>query len=713
MPRIGAEAPPGAPSGPYNSGVTTTTSAALDDLRGALRTALDDSEAWLRAAAEAPGTPPERAADHLDAADQIRRNLRGRASSSLITVALIGGFSSGKSFLAGGLQGRLEMRRTTGDDGVLAEKFTGLMPSSPVPVNVCPVRVVPVAEDFEPDATGTGHLRVEFVDAPGVWEDVGNSPAPAVLASYVMEGADLAGRRPGHRDRQVAGIEILLAGSRIPAMLYDLPGWNSPNEVHNDIVRRSMADADCFIYVSPATRSLTEDDLELIRELYAHHLSTGRGARKPVLWVLTGIDTATQLDYRDKPAYLASVERNNHELRANFTVGGRPDTGFIGQGFMPVSAAAEVRAEHLAAEGRATEARHQKALSRMDALRETLLELIARETGPRHVALIADAAYSMLLPRVGALAERLREERLPRERLEAEKATLQARADAVRAAVPKIRQELEEELVRHVNRTVSPFGKLAGHLHDGLDDLIRATDVLRRRKAHEVEVAKSQLLQEWLEAPGGPKEVWTAQARRFRKTALATMRARLSDEEATDGLGRYRVADLDVRLPKREPQQAPASDLLPRTAAVIAVTTPVAATAGWMAGVVTAGMAFPPAAAVSGTAAIVFWGVRRRRERLTSLDVARREWIRDLDAEAEEIRERYRAASALQGMALIDSLVDKLEEYQEELESSVARIRERIAEPEIQDRQQLIDLLAGLVERGERATGMLRGLLAP
>uniref|UniRef100_UPI001EF45BA8 hypothetical protein n=1 Tax=Frankia sp. CiP3 TaxID=2880971 RepID=UPI001EF45BA8 len=200
--------------------ITTT---AVDELRDELRDTLARSEAWLRRTVAMPDTAAESLRDVERDAEAIGK-LRTRAASTLINVALLGAFSSGKSFLLSGIQGGLELVQVQSGDGSSADKFVGLLPSAPVPANACPASVVPVGEETDFDASGSGYLRVRFVGS-GEWEDVGNSPVPSMIAAYVMQDADVADRLRAHRDREVAEIQISISDHRIPAKLYDLPGY--------------------------------------------------------------------------------------------------------------------------------------------------------------------------------------------------------------------------------------------------------------------------------------------------------------------------------------------------------------------------------------------------------------------------------------------------------------------------------------------------------
>ncbi|MFB7271992.1 dynamin family protein [Streptomyces sp. NPDC056244] len=682
----------------------------LDEVRDELRAALDRCEAWLRAASDAPETPAGWPEDLLGDADTVKR-LRTRAASALINVALLGAFSSGKSFLLSGLQSGLELVEVPTGDGRTADKFVGLLPSSPAPTTACPASVVPVDGQSAVDASGTGYLRVRFTDSPeDEWEDVGNSPAPSVVAAYAMQDADVTDRLREHRGREVAELEIMLAGARLPAKLYDLPGYGSPNPVHDEIVRAAMADADCFMYVSHATRTLSERDLDLIRFLYDHYLLSG----KRVVWVVTAIDAASNLDLRNDPEWKASIARNNAYLRDNFKLpGGRPDLGFIGEGFLPVSPALEARAVKLSEDGDEAKARRLRAEGRMDTLHRAIEELINRGTGTRHIAAVAAEARVLLTPRRQLLDERLSTERLEIDELKELLTSQQQRMESLDSALPRLREDLERKLQNRIARSVRPFSRLAGHLHGELDATIKATDLTKPARANEIQVSKAQALRTWLEGPTGPATLWTEQFAAFKQDVVQTVEQALGDQELA---GRLPEFSLDVAglsstpLPARRP--ASRHDVVQRAAALVGIVTPVAASGGWLYGLAAAGTIFPPAGLVAGVAAAVYLVIQRRKGAISSLEALQDEWISAMDAEVTAVMDQFTLATSVQGTDVIDHLADNLAQYREQLEQSRDLVRERIANPENQVRQGLIDELEPLCTEGRLLVDTLRGFEA-
>jgi Dynamin family len=620
---------------------------------------------------------------------------------------MFGAFSSGKSFLLSGLQGGLDVIEVDTGEAFKAEKFVGLLPSSPQPTTPCPASVIPVEESGSFDTSGRGYLRVRFADADD-WEDIGASPAPAVLAAYAMAEADVSNRLPPHWNREVAEIEILLSDFKLPAKLYDLPGYGSPNPIHDNIVKTAMNEADCFIYVSHASRTLSENDLELIRALYAHC----QAWKKRVIWVLTAVDTATQLDHRHVAAWRTVIDRNNAYLKENFTEYGEPDASFFGEGFIPVSPAAEARAALSATAGDMAIANRHLAASKMETLRRILGDLIDQETGLKHIADVAAAALSLVGPWSRAVSERLQAERLPFDELAGLMASQRERLDKVDSAIRHLRGELENGLDSHVKRAIRPFDRLAAHLHAELDATIRSTDVRNTRKANEVQVTKAQVMYRWLSGPDGPAAMWDARRAQYKQDLLNAVQRRLGERDPAGLLPDYQLDVDSLELPSRQ-QRPTRQDIVQRAAVVVGVAAPVAATAGWLAGTIAAGVAFPPAAAVAGAAALVYMGVQVIKGRATSLQVMQQEWISGLNDEARHVQEQFRLAIAAQGLNMIDNLEDNLRQYAEQLDEALKSTEERLSAPEHQTRQEAVDELVRVGEQGERLKAALEMLVAP
>jgi hypothetical protein len=687
----------------------------VNETRNVLRATLNRCESWLGAAASAPDASDNWPRTLREDGDIVRR-LRTRAASALINVALLGSFSSGKSFLLSGLQGGLELVEVTDESGELADKYVGLLPSSPVPTTSWPFSVVPVDSEAGVDASGTGFLRVRFADAPpDEWEDVGNSPAPAVVAAYAMGEADITNRLRAHRGREVAEVELLLADTLLPAKFYDLPGVGSSNTTHDSIVRWALRDADCYLYVTPAGRTLSETDLALVRVLYDHCMLPGQNnQRKRVVWAVTAIDTASHLDLRNQPEWKATVARNNQYLRDNFKLpDGRPDLEFIGEGFIAVYPAWEASGAKLAAEGAETAAHRQRNKSNMDELRRAIEDLISTGTGTRHIAAVAAETRYLISQRHQVLDQRLQTERLEIDELKERLELQRRRVELLDTALPTVREELERKLQQRVQRAARPFNRLAGHLHSALDAVIRATDLNKPTKANQIQVSKAQSLRAWLESPTGPVTLWNQEYEAFKQDVVHTIDRVFGDRELAGQLPGFAFDVNDVSVPQQARRPTTGPDIVQRAAALVGIVTPVAASGSWLYGLAAAGTLLPPAGMVAGAAGLVYLGLQIRKGRASSIDVLREEWIQAIDTEAAAVRDQFTLATGVQATDVIDHLTDNLAQYREQLEESSEFIRERIAQPENRARQEVIEQLEPLCTEGAGLLAALRSLETP
>jgi hypothetical protein len=258
-------------------------------------------------------------------------------------------------------------------------------------------------------------------------------------------------------------------------------------QAHDAIVKAAMNDADCFLYVSRG-KTLDDKDLDLIRFMYEHY---GRPPKK-VIWVLAGKDQTDSLDGDDDvPQWQRIIDENNEYLRQNFKVDGHPDQRFIGEGFIAVSAADEARAGWFRKKGDNYNAESYQSSSNMDALRQRLFDLIERESGPRHVAEIAEKAHGMIGPLAYVVRQRLLEEKTDVDQIEVKLADTEQALDKADMAIPRMRNDLEERQRSRVQTAARPFGSLARHLHNQLDDEIRRTDLREQRPANEIEVLRA------------------------------------------------------------------------------------------------------------------------------------------------------------------------------------------------------------------------------
>ena len=679
----------------------------VSELHHKLRDALERAEIWsaeLAAASVFSTTSVVR-----DEVGVTLAHLRTRAASTLINVAMFGTFSSGKSFLVSGLQGHLEVVEVP-SDGFVAEKFIGLLPSSPEPTSSCPAQVVPVAEGSGFDTSSAGFLRVLFTDSPE-WVDICNSPAPAVLAAYATATGDVSNRLRAHWDRDVAQVEILLSEFMIPAKLDDLPGYGSPINDHDVIINRAIVNADCFIYVTRAVRTLDDKDLSLIGDLYTHC----RAWKKRVIWVLTGIDEATQLNHRNEVAWRTILAENNKYLADNFKINGQPDATFIGDGFIAVSPAVEARAAMYKKAGAGANASRQRAPSQMDSLRQVLRTLIEQQSGRKHVADIAVAARDQIAPLANVVSTRLREERLPIEQVTTELKVQEENLRRANTAIDTLRRDLDESVKDRVRRASRPFDKLASHLHSKLDATIRSSDIRGTREANEVQVVRTNVLQEWMEAPGGPAARWDRQLAQFREDLIGQVRSSLADNDSTEQLrssklNSFNIEELDLSLQRAK--RTTKEDIVQRAALVLGVTVPIAAAGVWVGTALAASVVFPPAAAVAGAITLVYMGAKLVKRRATSLELMQQEWIADLDSLAATLKSQFEFSLTTQCLATFDYALGSLEKYRDQLEDSMERLQSRAADPGYQTSHEIVDQLDPLSREGEFITATLSELAA-
>ncbi|MGW0661071.1 dynamin family protein [Streptodolium elevatio] len=680
----------------------------LEGLRSELNRMLELGSRWLAGLdAVLPGDDGAREQRAGDVERLVR--LRQRAASSLINIGLLGGFSSGKSFLLSGLQGHLTLRQVV-HGGVLADQFIGILPSAPTPTTSCPATVVPVKDpEGELSAGGRGFLRVRFTDSDE-WEEIGPDLSPIEVAAYASTEANVTARRERHWDRIVAELELLIDTYELPAKLYDLPGHGSPNEIHNQIVRDRVHNADCFIYVANATRSLSDDDLELIRFLRAE-----AGGRR-VVWVVTAIDRALEIGLDNKPAWQATVDLNNRYLHENFTLpDGRPDLDFIGAGFQPVSPALEARGAYEAASGepdRVARGNELRAAGRMDVLRRAVNDVIQSGAGRHHVALVAAQTRAALEPHWNVAADELRTLRIPVDQLTDEHDALRLRvrtfSTASRLTIGRLERLLDERL-RTVDRAFSGRRALAHHLHAELDAQVRETDVRRARNLHRLEVRKTQAIEEWLSQDGAPTPLWDAQFAAFKSDVVAILAEVVRESMTEDELPRARPINVDDLVPPAERSPAEVQDIVQRAAGIVSLVAPLATGVATALGVVTGGLALIPIG-VAAAAGALYGGIGYRKSRRDSNDVARTDYINHLDLAAAQVRQNFISAAGQSGSEIIERAQRILNERRSQLEQRMASIATRMTDSEHYDLEERIRALEPVVAEGREALDALNAL---
>ncbi|WTW98480.1 dynamin family protein [Streptomycetaceae bacterium NBC_01309] len=680
----------------------------LEGLRSELNRTLELGCRWLAGLdAVLPGDGGAREQRAADVERLVR--LHQRAASSLINIGLLGGFSSGKSFLLSGLQGHLTLRQVI-HGGVLADQFIGILPSAPTPTTSCPATVVPVKDsEGELRAGGRGFLRVRFTDSD-VWEEIGPDLSPIEVAAYASTETNVTARRERHWDRVVAELELLIDGYQLPAKLYDLPGHGSPNEIHNQIVRDRVHNADCFIYVANATRSLSDDDLDLMRFLHAEH-----GGRR-VVWVVTAIDRAMEIGLDNKPAWQATVDLNNRYLHENFTLpDGRPDLGFIGGGFLPVSPAMEARGAFEAASGepdRVARGNELRAAGRMDDLRRVINDVVRSGAGRHHVALVAAQTRAALEPHWNVAVDELRTLRIPVDQLTGEHDALRSRvrtfSTVARSTIARLERLLDERL-RTVDRAFSGRRALAHHLHGELDAQVRETDVRRPRNLHRVEVRKTQAIEEWLNQDGAPTPLWDQQFEAFKSDVVAILAEVVRESMTEDELPRARRINVDDLVPPAERSPAEVQDIVQRAAGIVSLVAPLATGVATALGVVTGGLALIPIG-VAAAAGALYGGIGYRKSRRDSNDVARTDYINHLDLAAAQVRQNFISAAGQSGSEVIERAQRILGDRRSQLEQRIASIATRMTDSEHYDLEERIRALEPVVAEGREALTALTDL---
>lgn len=682
----------------------------IDDQRLTVRHVLDRAEKWLLASPDS--VIPEWTQRQVEDDVRMVRKLRTRAASSLINIAFLGSFSSGKSFLVSGLQGRLEYAPVTDDDGMTSEQYIGLLHSASKATTACPAAVVPVDESAEVDASGRGFLRVRFTDNPSVWEDIGSSQLPAVVAAYTTtdQRAVAEGRPAKHRDRTVAEVEILLSDPAMPAKLYDLPGTESPNAIHDQIAGSAWMDADCFLFVTQATRTLSRLDLDLIKRLHAHHLSSG----KKVLWVMTGIDRAAMKNYEARSEWMDALEQNNAYLRENFPPPRHGHDTFIGpDGFMPVSPAWEAKGIWERNHGVAARGEAMIAASKMGRLRQALTDLIEAGTGQRHLSTVVVEARALITPRHRVADEILESARLPLARLATERENLNRRHRQLKDAIDAVREQLESALRDHIRKVERSFRGLADHLHANLDKQIRQANLAKDKEANRIEVRKAQVLQEWISGPGArPQNIWDAEFRSFVEGTLTTIRNTLSETAPPDALNEM-VARVDFEQLSVQPSQryrTGAQDIVEKLTGLVGISTPMVGAVAAAAGFMTA-----PVLAIAGgvtvLAGLTYLGLRRTQYKKTALDLLRQEWINGLDDAASHYKQSFVTVVGVCGVGVIDRAIELLSERRDELSRKIILVETRIGTPDNADKSALVSELEPYCQTGKELIAELNSIV--
>lgn len=669
-------------------------------LRVALSDLLDEVHRWFVDDAALSGLI-DSSTRHDLAVDEVVR-LRTRGASTLINIAFVGAFSSGKSFLINALQRQLAFIPVEVQGGRRQNKYVGLLPSAPSPTSACPASVVPIAAPS--DGEGAAVLRVRFEDDDNWYE--ATDPPPSVIAAYATKDPVLVqqGRRSEHVHRQVQSVELLLPQAPIPAKLYDLPGFGSPEHGHDEVMQVAIAEADCFVYVAHATRTLGDDELDRIERLF----SAANAVEKPVIWVLAAIDRAADLDMNDQPQWRSTLQLNNEYLRA--TLGESPArTAFIGEGFVGVSCALEAEAEFEARQGNQATADELLRESRMEILRDRIQALIRTHSGYRHLLRVATEARSLLVGRERLLASALDAARIPLDELAREQQVVDEELRETETAIPAVRTGIESVVSAELRRVGSAFDGLAQYLHSDLDGAIRGSRVDLATEATRLELRRTELIRTWVERHG-PAAAAARMSDAVSSTATSLLQRHLNRTLAPREV-KAAIPDFDpqdVHAPPLAVRQ-PSPDLVQRVLGTVSVSTPVVTGLATLLGISGAALMLAPAAVVTAVAGATA-AVRSHGYKQTALDALRSEWITGIDATAAEVREVFVGACAGANMAVMDRANELLIERQERLLQRRRIVSGRATNPGTAEDRAKVDLLSAHVERGKELLDRLDAL---
>lgn len=649
-------------------------------------------------------------AAEIDAEVARLRGLRTRALSSRLNVGLVGRQSSGKSFLISGLQGRLEYERIIDEEGDLQDGYDGILPIGVNATTACPTTVVPVEDDGSIDASGRGFLRVQFADSPtgSPWADIGPDPSPELMAAYGAVDGDQRLRQPEHQGRRVVQIELLISRYRLPAKLYDLPGAGAIDDELDVIMKKAWDQADCFIYVSHATAGPDAHHLDLMREVYEYHWRT----RRPVIWVLTGIDRATQVE-SGRSAWKNVREKSNEYLRDHFANSTGVELDFIGDGFFPVSPAWEAQAVHAdaAGAGTGTGGNSMGQNSRMDDLRRRLTDVIDSGAGQRHLALVALEAAGLVRLLRRPIADTLAAHQVSVADLESQRSGVSEQLDRVTQAKDKVLSDLRKELDRGLRTVHQTFSGLAAELHEGLDDLIDSGD-LKAEHVSEINVRQVEICSQWITAGGpGPDLRWQQELTGLNDRAATQLRLVQGEEGAQSQLVAWEAFDSRAILLADDGRRPlGAYGVVKAAATTMGVASPiVGGVAMGLAGASLAVVAFPVAATVGAAIALakITDMMSERESAIHKERVSRKQLI---DVQADQVRDAFVAAAGEQGNVLIDAVEAHLAEYQHRLASTLAQIVERIGAPDAVVSREIVAKFSPVQEQGGEIITGLRDL---
>lgn len=662
------------------------------ELRARLRSQLNEAIEWMDAADPAR---EQFASEEIEVLEQ----LRGRAASVLLKIAMVGSFSSGKSFLANGLQEALVYKELEAE-GEKRHKYVGLLPSLPAHTTSVPTTLVPVSDrpGYKDDLKAD--LKVRF-DGEDSWTDIGVSTVGRIAAYTTDHETLIVRRKPAHMTASVVEAQLDLGSPAISAMIFDLPGTNAVDLTHDEVVKQRISEADCFLYVTMATSALSNSDLSLVRYIFEHHLQFG----KPVIWVTTGIDRAQQVGFDNQQAWKSTVAQNNAYLERIFDEleAGRYSKSFLGQGFIGVSPAYEAQARERSTMDPEAGKRLQTR-SGMNLLRTELDNLIAGESGNGHIHRIALEAVNALSGPLGHLSVELESQRLPQVQLQAELASSMQEIDSAKDRIAGLQQELKDVLAVRLERVKLLFEQgagLRGHLRAQLTDHIERTDFTDDEDVNRYELALQETIRSWLAADGNPDQFWRAEFADFKEYANQQLNL-LVGEDLVGTKSTINLNDVDQVLTVKTaqaPDPATSQSILKFANEVSPIAAAGLSAAGISAvGIATAGavsaFAAAPTAAVLGLAAFVTLK-RQKRERHTVLSVLRDEERERLGSLPDEVADWFMAQVSASSYTVFDAVGERTSHWLKDLVDRQESLRKRADAPDSRASKELIEYLGG------------------
>lgn len=641
------------------------------------------------------------------------------ADTELLNVALLGAFSSGKSFLLSALQGHVQA--IEGEDAMSTIEYITLLPASPDPTTSVPTRVVPGSHDEGCHAAN--RLLVRFEDSTR-WQDVGVVESDEIIAAYATSRPEYAHlRQASHADRKVAEAKVTLGSWKLPVVFSDLPGYSAPNETHDEVIRRFIEEADCFIYVTRAHRTLSDQDLDLIEVVFDHHAEPYR----PVIWVITGIDESGARRAGTPENWKRVRDEDNQLLRESFAKSGSQiGDRFYGQGFIPVAPTLEARANMLEPD-KPELAEQLRDRSGMDKLRGHLIDLIESRTGPRFLSSAAEQAIDMINARLSVV-------RTLQETIGRSNAELGAKLSAVRSLIAATDADVIDRSAAIKADFADSIGEMAGrsdardlanYLRSVLSSQIEESDVRKPRILSSLKVAHQEAISDWIALPDGLGESWkTLQGQLdtdVRRACLGTQALAMSDKNVNLPEA---ITDIDINaLLSRDAltdsaESTPLREALLRILKLTAKLTPVAAggtttlvgiaaKVGVAVGVSASAVTFMTPAGVALIVAGGSYSAWKLITKKSELAKARRTLINELDDHARNAVDVFVAQANVQGQALIDCINKYGRGIHNELIAQQDVYLVALNQPELRLSRNIMDKLASL---SARAGAIVRSL---